>query len=35
MTEATGCQAQTIHRMLELSGGPESAVGGRAMFARQ
>ena len=34
MTEATGCQAQTIHRMLELSGGPESAVGGRAMFAR-
>ncbi len=34
MTEATGCQAQTIHRMLELSGGPENAVGGRAMFAR-
>ena len=29
MTEATGCQARTIHRMLELSGGPESA-GGRA-----
>ena len=34
MTEATGCQAQTIHRMLELSGGPESAAGGRAMFTR-
>ena len=23
MTEATGCEAQTIHRMLELSGSPE------------
>ena len=33
MTEATGCQAQTIHRMLELSGGPDS-LSGRAMFAR-
>ena len=33
MTEATGCQARTIHRMLELTGGPES-VGGRAMFSR-
>lgn len=33
MTEATGCEAQTIHRMLELSGGPENASG-RAMFAR-
>ena len=33
MTEATGCQARTIHRMLELSGGPESA-GGRASFMK-
>ena len=33
MTEATGCQARTIHRMLELSGGPESA-GGRAAFMK-
>lgn len=33
MTEATGCEAQTIHRMLELSGGPENASG-RALFAR-
>lgn len=33
MTEATGCEAQTIHRMLELSGGPENSSG-RAMFAR-
>lgn len=33
MTEATGCQAQTIHRMLELSGGPETLTG-RASFAR-
>lgn len=33
MTEATGCEAQTIHRMLELSGGPENASG-RAIFAR-
>lgn len=23
MTEATGCEAQTIHRLLEVSGGPE------------
>ena len=34
MTEATGCQAQTIHRMLELSGGPESGLSGRASFMR-
>ena len=27
MTEATGYEAQTIHRMLELSGGPEDQVG--------
>lgn len=33
MTEATGCQARTIHRMLELTGGPEG-VGGRAVFSR-
>lgn len=33
MTEATGCEAQTIHRMLELSGGPDNSAG-RAMFAR-
>lgn len=33
MTEATGCQAQTIHRMLELSGGTEN-LSGRATFAR-
>lgn len=33
MTEATGCQAQTIHRMLELSGGPES-LEGKAAFMR-
>jgi len=33
MTEATGCEAQTIHRMLELSGGPEQTAG-RAVFAR-
>lgn len=33
MTEATGCEARTIHRMLELSGGPENASG-RAMFAK-
>lgn len=33
MTEATGCEAQTIHRMLELSGGPENSSG-RAMFAK-
>lgn len=25
MTEATGCEAQTIHRMLEVSGNPEAA----------
>lgn len=33
MTEATGCQARTIHRLLELSGGPESASG-RAVFMK-
>ena len=33
MTETTGCQAQTIHRMLELSGGPDN-LAGRAMFTR-
>lgn len=33
MTEATGCQAQTIHRMLELSGGPDN-LSGKAVFAR-
>ena len=33
MTEATGCEARTIHRMLELSGGPENASG-RALFAK-
>lgn len=27
MTEATGYEAQTIHRMLELSGGPEAQAG--------
>ncbi|MBQ9910598.1 MAG: ATP-dependent RecD-like DNA helicase [Lachnospiraceae bacterium] len=32
MTEATGYTAQTIHRMLELSGDPESF--GRAKFGR-
>ena len=31
MTEATGCQARTIHRMLELSGGPEAQAGGRPL----
>lgn len=36
MTEATGCEAQTIHRMLELSGVPsdESANAGNASFER-
>lgn len=29
MTEATGCEAQTIHRMLELTGGPEEQAGSR------
>lgn len=29
MTEATGCEAQTIHRMLELTGGPEDKEGSR------
>ncbi|NCC00355.1 MAG: ATP-dependent RecD-like DNA helicase [Clostridia bacterium] len=29
MTEATGYEAQTIHRMLELTGGPEDKEGGR------
>ncbi len=33
MTEATGCEARTIHRMLELSGGPEN-TSGRAAFAK-
>ena len=33
MTEATGCQARTIHRMLELSGGPDS-LAGKAVFAK-
>ncbi len=33
MTEATGCEARTVHRMLELSGGPEN-LSGRAVFAR-
>lgn len=28
MTEATGYEAQTIHRMLELTGGPEDGDGG-------
>ncbi len=27
MTEATGYEAQTIHRMLELTGGPDDGVG--------
>ena len=27
MTEATGYEAQTIHRMLELTGGPEDGIG--------
>lgn len=34
MTEATGCQAQTIHRLLELSGGPESGLSGKAAFMK-
>lgn len=29
MTEATGYEAQTIHRMLELTGGPEEQAGSR------
>lgn len=33
MTEATGYEARTIHRMLELSGGPEQERG-RAVFQR-
>ncbi len=33
MSEATGCEAQTIHRLLELMGGPESE-NGHAAFAR-
>lgn len=32
MTEATGCEAQTVHRMLELSGAPED--GKTASFMR-
>ena len=34
MTEATGCQAQTIHRLLEVSGGPESGLSGKAAFMK-
>lgn len=36
MTEATGCDAQTIHRMLELNGAPEDTTGfaGGGRFAR-
>ncbi len=36
MTEATGCQARTIHRLLELAGGPDNLAGasGRAVFAK-
>ncbi len=34
MTEATGCQAQTIHRLLELSGGSESGLSGKAAFMK-
>ena len=26
MTEATGCEAQTIHRLLEVSGNPEMMI---------
>lgn len=33
MSEATGYEAQTIHRLLELTGGPEGE-NGRAAFAR-
>lgn len=33
MSEATGYEAQTIHRLLELMGGPENESG-RAAFAR-
>ena len=32
MTETTGCEAQTIHRLLEVSGSPEEAE--RGIFAR-
>lgn len=32
MTETTGCQAQTIHRLLEVSGSPEEAE--RGIFGR-
>ena len=29
MTEATGCEAQTIHRLLEVSGNPDDeTIGG-------
>ena len=34
MTEATGCEAQTIHRLLELSGGPGSDTRDAASFER-
>jgi len=34
MTEATGVEAQTIHRMLEVSGGPESDDRQRGSFER-
>ena len=35
MTEATGYEASTIHRLLELSGAPDSGgVGHRASFER-
>lgn len=33
MTEATGCEAKTIHRLLELNGGSEGAVS-NAVFER-
>lgn len=33
MTEATGCEARTIHRLLELNGGSEGAVS-NAVFER-
>ncbi len=28
MTEATGCEAQTIHRLLEVSGNPDDETSG-------
>lgn len=33
MTEATGCEAQTIHRLLEVNGGPEDGEG-KGQFER-